>query len=291
MKFRKAIWILLCIFLVSFGVVADVSEGDEFISFGADLDQAQRDLMFEYFNPLNRPKIIEVTNAEERLYLEKYIPLNQIGTRAISSIYIRNLAGNSGIKIETKNITWVTSGMYANAASTAGVKDVLIKAGAPFPVSGTAALTGIIKTFEAASGKRIDPSRKDVAYQELVTTGDLGEEIGQDNAEELIRDIKKDVIESKSANPEEIRIIIENNAERYNITLTEEQIQSIEELMSRINRLNLNIDEISNQLQNLNTRVKGIEKEGKEVSGLLAQIVAILQQIFDFIRRFFTKQS
>ena len=288
MKLWKIIWILLPIFLLNFVVIADVREGDEFISFGADLDQAQRDLMFEYFNPQNRPKIIEVTNAEERSYLQKYIPLSQIGTRAISSIYIRNLSGNSGIKIETKNITWVTAGMYANAVSTAGVKDVLIKAGAPFPVSGTAALTGIFKTFEVASGKTIDSSRKDVAYQELVTTGDLGGEIGQDNAEVLIRDIKKDVIENKSANPEEIRIITKNNANKYNITLTEEQIQRIEELMNKINHLNLNIEEISNQLQNLNTRVKGIEEEGKKVSGVLAQIIAILQQIFDFIKSIFS---
>ncbi len=262
--------------------------GQEFISFGADLSKDQRNQMYDNFRPQSRPQMIEVTNGEEHEYLSKYVPDRQIGSRAISSVYLQTLEPNSGIRVESNNITWVTSGMYANAAATAGVKDVLIKADSPYPVSGTAALTGIIKTFEQAQGASISSARKDAAYQELITTGELGEKVGKENAEYLIRDVKKEIVEKRVNDPEEIRIIIENKAEQYNIKLTETQIDQIQQLMEKINSLDLNVQEINNQLQNLNTKVKGIQDEGKKATGILAQILNLLQQLFNLIAKIFS---
>ena len=52
---------------------------------------------------------------------------------------------------DRKNINWVTDAMYTNALITAGVKDAEIQITAPFKVSGTAALTGLMKAYETAS--------------------------------------------------------------------------------------------------------------------------------------------
>lgn len=274
------------IFFFSLSILAEEAL-QEFISFGADLTKEQRSQLYDQFAPLKRPQMIEVTNAEEVQYLQDYVPKNQIGSKAISSVYLRILRANSGIQVQTENITWVTSGMYANAVATAGVKDVLIKANSPFAVSGTAALTGIFKTFELAQGQPITSERKGVAYQELVTTGKLGEDIGQNNAETLIRDVKKEVITKEITDPEEMEVIIKEKAAEYNLEITDQQLQQIIVLMEKINHLDINIDEITKQLQKLNTEVQGMEKKGQKVVGLLAQILSLLQKIFDFIRNLF----
>ncbi len=293
MKELKFLIILCFIAIVSVGIygflpVIAIESGQEFISFGADLDEQQRDQMMRYFQPVKLPGILEVTNSEEYYYLSKYVPKEQIGSRAISSVYIQTLVHGSGIQVQTQKITWVTGGMYANAAITAGVKDVLIKAGAPFSVSGTAALTGIFKTFEKAQGKPLLSTKKGIAYEELIMTGELGEEIGQKNAEVIIRDVKKEVVEKGTDNPEEIRIIIETKANEYNLNLSKEQVNEIVHLMEKMKNLNLNIEEINNQLKNLETRVKGIQEQGEKVGGVLNQILAFLQKLFDLISRIFS---
>lgn len=288
MKWRYFILVALYLLLCSLGANASIPEGEEYISFGANLTKAERDQLLTQFDSTGRPQMIEVTNAEEYYYLSKYVPKERIGSKAISSVYLKILSKGTGIQVQTQNITWVTSGMYANAVVTAGMKDVLIKAAAPFPVSGTAALTGIFKAFETAQGQSIPLERKEAAYQELVTTGELGEEVGKENAENLVRNVKREVVEKKVTDPEEIRIIIENNAEQYNINLTEDQIRQISQLMQKIDNLGLNIEEINHQLKDMKTRVKGIQEEGRKVGGLLAQILNILQQVLNLIMQIFS---
>ncbi len=80
--------------------------------------------------------------------------------------------------------------MYRNALVTAGIKDAKIKVSSPFQVSGTAALTGIIKAFEDITGEEITEIEKKIASEEIAKTATLGNEIGQEKAEELISSIK-----------------------------------------------------------------------------------------------------
>lgn len=98
--------------------------------------------------------IITVSNEEEHQYLGNYISKALIGTRAISSSAVTVAKQGSGLEVETKNINWVTDEMYINALITAGVKDAKIYITAPANVSGTAALTGIIKAYEISAEKR-----------------------------------------------------------------------------------------------------------------------------------------
>ena len=124
------------------------------VSLGADLTIEQQKQMLDYMN-VDRDDInlVTVTNEEEAAYLKGTSAEDKIGTRAISSAYVEELEKGKGISVETYNITWVSEDMYANALVTAGVKDARVIAAAPFKVSGTAALTGIIKAFEEITGK------------------------------------------------------------------------------------------------------------------------------------------
>lgn len=286
--FKLAVCIMLTLVFLP-GVSMAKKVGQEYIAFGADLNQKQRDQLLKQFNSVKQPQMLEVTNSEEYYYVSKYVPKDKIGKRAISSVYLQTLSPGAGIQVQTNQITWVTEGMYANAAVTAGLKDVLIKAAAPFPVSGTAALTGIFKTFEQAQGRPIEEVRKDTAYQEMITTGELGEDVGQRNAEGLIRDVKREVVERKVTNPQEIRVIIENRAKEYNLKLSEAQTKQIQQLMQKINRLDLNVSEINSQLKSLDTKVKGIREQGEKAQGFFAQILNLLQQLLNMVTGLFNR--
>jgi len=155
MKKKILSMILIFIFAFSSIALADAEIHEAVISLGKNLSEEQRKQMLYLFGADENTKIIEVTNEEEREYLGKHIDEKLLGTRAISSAYVEKLPEGEGITVESKNITWVTNDMYRNAIVTAGIKDAKIIVAAPFEVSGTAALTGIMKAFEDLTGEEI----------------------------------------------------------------------------------------------------------------------------------------
>lgn len=253
---------------------------EEVVSLGADLNEKQQQQMLDLFGvKASDVKIIKVTNQEERDYLKGLVSDDKIGTRAISCAYVKPLPKGEGLMVETYNISWVTKEMYANAMATAGVQDARVVAAAPFMVSGTAALTGIIKAFEEVSGKELDEQAKKVANEELVTTGELGQEIGKDKAAVLIKEIKERIIREKVKKPEDIKKIVLQIAKELNIELTEEQIDRIIALMEKISKLDIDINRITSQLENITQRLDNIRKTVEENKGLF-------QQIWEAITRF-----
>ena len=50
-----------------------------------------------------------------------------------------------------------------------------------------------MKAFEEATGIELDEEAKEIANEELVTTGELAEEIGKDEAAALIKAIKEEI--------------------------------------------------------------------------------------------------
>lgn len=53
--------------------------------------------------------------------------------------------------------------MYKNALATAGITDAKVLISAPFPVSGTGALTGIYKAYEDMTGVSLNDLAKNLA--------------------------------------------------------------------------------------------------------------------------------
>jgi uncharacterized protein YpuA (DUF1002 family) len=250
------------------------------ISLGQDLSETQQHQVLSYFSTTGKTtnvRYITVSNAEERQYLKGVIEESVIGTRAISSAYVEVLGSGEGINVTTHNITWVTPFMYANALTTAGINDARVVVAAPFNVSGTAGLTGIIKAFETASGKKISENAKQTANQEVAETSKLGQKIGKDKAEKFIYEVKRQVIEKKAKDPQEIRRIIIDVSGKLDIKLTTEEIDRITVLMQRITQLNSNLGRVNEQLK---TWRQDIEK----VKGKTGEAVGILQQIINFIR-------
>lgn len=278
---KRTITILL-IALIAFALpVAALAQEKKVASLGANLTKEQRQQMLDLFQVKeSEVKIIEVTNQEERAYLEGLVSENKIGTRAISSAYVEILDEGEGIQVNTYNINWVTKEMYANAMVTAGLENARVIAAAPFQVSGTAALTGIMKAFEEATGEGLSEEAKQAANEELVTTGELGEEIGQDKAASLVKEIKERIIKENITDPKQIRNIIIEIAGDLNINITQEHIDQLANLMEKISKLDLNVEKITGQLENIS---KGLEKVRETVE----KNKGLLQQILDAIKNFF----
>ena len=129
--------------------------GESIVTLGENLSEQQKQDLLKEMKAPKDATIITVSNAEEHKFLEGIVPKAQIGTRAISSSMITYTKPGSGLIVRSKNINWVTDAMYTNALITAGVKDAEIQITAPFKVSGTAALTGLMKAYETASNKQI----------------------------------------------------------------------------------------------------------------------------------------
>lgn len=148
-----------------------------YLALGADLNDSQRATILSIMGidaaNLSNYDVVYVTNAEEHQYLDSYISSSQIGTRSLSSVVIVQRDKGSGLNISTTNINYCTVGMYKNALTTAGVTDADIIVAGPTPISGTAALVGVLKAYQEMTGKEISDSVVDTALNELVLTGQL----------------------------------------------------------------------------------------------------------------------
>ena len=275
---RNISLVLSFIFIFSSFAFAD---SDVVVTLAKNIDAKQKEEILELFNvEEDEVETIEVNNQEEREYLEGVASEAQLGKKTMSSAYVELLGDNSGINVETYNITWVTKEMYANALATAGVKNAKIIAAAPIPVSGTGALTGVLKAFEQATGEKIDEEQKKVANEEVVRVGELGEEVGQEKASDLVREVKERVVENNVKDPEEIKNIIIEIAGDLNINLNTEQIEKIGDLMEKISKLELDTESIKNQLKDIGKKIDDSLKDNEEARNFL-------QKIFDAISDFF----
>jgi len=211
---KRYIWMFLVgLFAISFfslpaNVFADAAPGDVIVTLGEDLTNEQKKQILSEMGVSEDIEPIYVSNKEEHQYLGKYISKAQIGSRAISSSKITIGKKGSGVNVETNNITWVSEEMYANALITAGVKDADIYVTAPFDVSGTAALTGIIKAYEISADIEIPEEQKLVANEEMVRTAELGDKIGMDKASELMTKIKEEIAKNPPETEEDLRELI-----------------------------------------------------------------------------------
>ncbi|NLC04126.1 MAG: DUF1002 domain-containing protein [Tissierellia bacterium] len=270
--------LLAFMFLFNLMVFADSSV---VVTIGKDISKDQRAQMLDLFKvEENKTTIIEVNNEEERQYLEGVATEDQIGNMTLSSAYVEILEEGSGIDVEIYNINWVTKEMYQSALITAGVSDAKVIAAAPFPVTGTGALTGILKAFELATGKTISEEQKKVANEEVITLGDLGEEIGPDQATELIRIVKEELVKRDLKDPEDIKKLVIDIAGKLDIKLNADNITDLSGLMENISKLNLDTEQIKSGLKDLGQKLDDTIKNNEEVQTLLQKIFAAIKEFF-----------
>ncbi|RHG58050.1 DUF1002 domain-containing protein [Ruminococcus sp. AM22-13] len=227
------------------------------VTLGADLSQDQKNTMMKYFNvDSSQVQILTVTNQDERDHLSAYVPIEQIGTRTVSCAYVKPTQ-SGGIKVRTANLNWVTCNMIATSLSTSGVKNCEVVAACPFEVSGTGALTGIQMAYETATGEQLDSTKKELATEEMVVTGNLADEVGKNDATTVMNNSKMQVIKDNVQNADEIYNIVVNVAQQNNVNLDSDQINKIVELLKQIAQQDYNYDDVKATLEQVDQNTSG----------------------------------
>lgn len=293
---KKISSLLICSAIILGNVSIVHADGANVVTLGTNLSDEQKQIVLDYFGVKeNEVVVLEVNNQEERKYLEGIATEAQLGTKTYSCAYVQPTEKGSGIKVKTVNLTYVTSSMIASTLTTCGITDANVIAMTPLSggVSGTGALTGIMKAFEDATGEPLDEEKKEIASEELVITGDLGEAIGQDKATGVINDIKTEVIKNNTQDTIQITETINNVANNYNITLTPEQQQQLEDLMAKVAEQDYNYKEMKDALNSVKDVVNDkLDELGESVStGVIDSIKEWFTDIGDWFTSLFNNNK
>ncbi len=268
---RKSLSAVLAAALICTGLPMAVrADSSKVVTLGANLSDEQKTSMYEYFGTTAKEvDTIEVTNQDERKYMEGIASEAQIGKRTYSCSYVEPTE-KGGIQVKVANLTFVTSSMIASTLLTSGVENCNVVAASPIEVSGTGALTGIMMAYESASGEELSEDQKAAATEELVTTGELAGEIGQQPASDLMNQVKQEVIEENLTDEGEIQDTVQSVANSSGIDLTDEQIAQIVSLMQNIAQYDYDVKALKKTLETL---------EGKE-EGFFSKLVSTISGFF-----------
>ena len=277
--------------------LADRVEEKPYLSLGADLNDQEKATVLELLEieegSLDNYDVYEVTNQQEYDYLGSYMDASLIGDRALSSVKVTGKESGYGIQVETHNITYCTEGMYQNALATAGMKDAEVIVAGPYGITGTAALVGAMEAYGRMTGNVIEPELADGATNELIVTSGLAESIGDpEKAEELIAAVKEIIVANEYTDPEEIENVINDVANKLEISLSEEDRQLIRQLMEKLSSLDLNLESIKEQASALYDRISGLDLSEygiteEAVQGFFAKIGQFFSDLIEQIKSLF----
>ena len=259
---------------------------------GADLNREQVEAVYQSFG-LKRGDVIELTmtNAEERQYLQGLVNESVIGTRSISCIYMELLPAGSGLSVSTNNVTLWTEDMYIGVLATTGITDARIIVSAPFEVSGTSALCGIYKAYEDMTGMSPFALASQSDTEEVSVTENLAQQIGSMDSGSIVDELKLILSETKNMTDEEIRSVIVEIAGRYNVSLTDTQIDQLISLCRSLEGLNPDqlkqkVEELQGTLQKLSEAKTKITDFAQNVKTFMESVSSFFEKLSDLIDRF-----
>lgn len=288
MKKKIISTLTLCAFIFSTFTMNVQAQNKERVTFGIDLTDVQEEEMLKEFGISSEKVTIDrITNDDiiKQLGLDPNDKSNYQGG-CYSSSYVK-LTNDNGVIVTAQNLTEVTGLMLSNALLTSGVINAEVKASSPFPVTGTSALAGILKGFEAIQGKELSLKNKKTAQKEIETTSNLADEIGFDEAATVINDVKTEIIKEMPKTEEEVSSIVNDVTKGYEINLSDDQKAKITNLMVDINDLDIDYSKVKDTLNNLSDQLSNaLEEAGTKLSNS-----GFFQKLFDSIRDFFINIS
>ena len=287
MKKRLLIWVLiLALSLAAAAPALALDVGLERVTIGANLSEEQRAQVYKDLG-VTPGSVTEltVTNQEEREYLEGLVSDGKIGNVALSSVYIKTLAEGEGLKVTTNNINWCSKEMYVNALMTAGITDAEVRITAPFAVSGTAALTGLYKSYEDITGEKLDLKAKSVAVEEIVVTGNLAEMIGDVDATELVNQLKLVLEQTKTMSDDEVRSEIKTIAKNLNISLTDGQVKQLLDLCRSME--GLDSQQLAAKVESLKKTLEGANQVQQTATKIWEGVKNVASAVGNFFSKLF----
>ena len=291
-------WISMCCLVIALlavgSIKADAAEAPV-LALGADLTEDQKAIVFSEMGITAEQaasyQTVYITNDMEHQYLDEALGASVVGTRSLSSVLLIPQESGSGLSVETHNISYCTISMYRNALLIAGVADAKVIVAAPSSISGTAALIGAVKAYEAYSGEPVTDEALEVATDELVLTGDLMDELNNldpDQVSDMIAYLKQEIAERGLDDPEELENLVRQVAAEMEISLTDQQVSNIVDLLLKLGNLDIDANQLISQAKELYSRLEsmGIELDGEKVGNFITRFVS---SIWDLIQSFLSE--
>ena len=231
---------------------------------------------------------VYITNEMEHQYLDSSLGASVVGHNALSSVLLIPQESGAGLSVETHNINYCTIAMYRNALLTAGVQDAKVIVAAPSQVSGTAALIGAVKAYEAYSGQEVSNDAFETATDELVLTGELAEELDAEQVSELIAYLKQQVAENGLDDPDKLEDLVKQAAKEMNITLTDAQVSQIVSLLLKLGKLDIDAGKLVGQAKELYEKLDslGIDVNTEKVGNFITRFVS---SVWELIQSFLSR--
>ena len=158
---------------------------------------------------------------------------------------------------------------------------------APSPMSGTAALVGAVKAYETYSGTTVSDSVLETAADELVLTGQLSEDLDSEKISDLIAYLKQQIAENHLDDPDKLADLVRQAAEEMGITLTDEQVSQIVDLLLKLSKLDIDPDKLANQAKELYNKLESLgitvdkEKVGNFITNFVSSIWELIQSFLN----------
>lgn len=290
MKKWLSLWmIMIFAFVPALGVCAQQTA---VLALGADLSADQRAVVLSEMGITEEEaasyQTVYITNEMEHQYLDSSLGASVVGHNALSSVLLIPQESGVGLSVETHNINYCTIAMYRNALLTAGVQDAKVIVAAPSQVSGTAALIGAVKAYEAYSGQEVADDAFETATDELVLTGELAEELDAEQVSELIAYLKQQVAENGLDDPDKLEDLVKQAAKEMNITLTDAQVSQIVSLLLKLGKLDIDAGKLVGQAKELYEKLDslGIDVNTEKVGNFITRFVS---SVWELIQSFLSR--
>ncbi|MCI8585442.1 MAG: DUF1002 domain-containing protein [Lachnospiraceae bacterium] len=280
--------ILMTAMLVCLSFPAWAAEG-AVLALGADLSEAQKAAVLAEMGITSEQaasyQTIYITNDMEHQYLDESLGASVVGTHSLSSVLLIPQESGSGLSVETHNINYCTIAMYRNALLTAGVQDAKVIVAAPSSISGTAALVGALKAYEAYSGETVSSDAFSVATDELVLTGELMDQLDSEQISDLIAYLKQQIAEKGLDDPDKLSELVRQASAEMELNLTDQQVSQIVDLLLKLNNLDIDADQLVSQAKELYDKLDslGIDLDKEKVGNFITRFVS---SIWDLIQNF-----
>lgn len=292
---KKWMSLLLITIMLITGTMQVFAAEPGVLALGADLSASQRATVLAELGITEEQaasyQTIYITNDMEHQYLDASLGASVVGTHSLSSVLLIPQESGSGLSVETHNINYCTIAMYRNALLTAGVEDAKVIVAAPSPISGTAALIGAVKAYETYSGVTVSDDAFEVATSELVLTGELMDELGNMDSEQisdLIAWLKQQIAEQGLDDPTKLEELVRQGSAEMDLNLTDEQVSKIVDLLLKLSKLDIDADKLAAQAKELYNKLDslGIELDGEKVGNFITRFVS---SIWDLIQSFISR--
>lgn len=259
---------------------------------GADLSASQKAVVLSEMGITEEEaasyQTIYITNDMEHQYLDDSLGAAVVGHNALSSVLLIPQESGAGLSVETHNINYCTIAMYRNALLTAGVQDAKVIVAAPSSISGTAALIGAVKAYEAYSGETVKDDAFETATDELVLTGELMDALDSEQISDLIAYLKQQIAENGLDDPNKLEQLVDQASKEMEIELTDAQVSQIVDLLLKLGRLDMDAGKLVGQAKELYDKLDdlGIDLDTEKVGNFVTRFVS---SVWELIQSFMSK--